>query len=225
LHIPAEIALEEFKAALKNRLRKACATFAKSRGRHVCKAGRIYSSFVLPFFSVWPEEAQRNSALRLHELQVQPDAIRGKRILDLGSNVGGMLFSLQDYGPGDSIGVECDPDKVLLTNQIAALNGLKNVTFVQADIDCVNGPLHREGFDTTFCLAVVEHLKKPDRLMHLLAEVTTNHLYFEGNSTTDPTWVQDILTHEGFRQVTYLGRSHDDCIPENNCRPVFHARK
>jgi hypothetical protein len=52
LRIPVEQAIEEFHKELKNRLREACLTFATGQKRHTCRAGRIYSSFELPYFRI-----------------------------------------------------------------------------------------------------------------------------------------------------------------------------
>jgi 2-polyprenyl-3-methyl-5-hydroxy-6-metoxy-1,4-benzoquinol methylase len=225
LDVSADRAIEAFKLELENELRQACQTFKTKKDKHICKAGRIYSSFQLPFFSVAPDNAQRDSDLRLHAFKIQEQDLLGKNILDLGSNIGGMLFAAQQYGAAQCLGVEYDSDKVLIARKIAAYNGLGNVDFVQADIDeldvsSVNGP-----FDIVFCLAIDAHVKKRDRLFNLLFKVTGKQLYFEGNNHKHLKIIQESLIKAGFNDVKFLGPSNDDCIPSNNRRPLFSAIK
>jgi hypothetical protein len=145
--------------------------------------------------------------------------------MDFGSNIGGMLFSIQKYNPRNCLGIEYDPDKVLVAQQIAAYNGLNNVKFIQGDIDLTNiqdlgGPRN-----VVFCLAVEAHVKNPKRLFELLSQATTEILYFEGNSTTKPKQAKKALLNAGFRKVRVLGKSRDDVIASNNCRPLLIATK
>jgi tRNA G46 methylase TrmB len=138
LGISPEHALEEFRKDLKRELRQACETFKTRRKRHRCGSGKIYSSFKLPFFSVEPHEAQRNSVVRFECFGIRREDLYGKRILDIGSGIGGMLFTAQQYKPLISLGIEYDADKTVIAKKIAAYNGLNNVKFIQADIDQVN---------------------------------------------------------------------------------------
>jgi len=225
LKVTAESALEAFSKDLKYKLQQACSTFVTGNKRHVCKAGRIYSSFTLPYIYVKPEEAQRNSEIRLNKFGIGKEIIQGKTVLDIGSNIGGMIFSIQKYGPKACLGIDIDADKTIIAKEIAAFNGLNNFKFIQADIDfidvnSINGP-----FDVVFCLAIEAHVKNPKKLFKLLSQITSGLLYFEGNASTDQEYLKRSLFDEGFHDVSYIGISNDDCIPENNCRPLFIARK
>lgn len=225
LGIPIDDVLEEMKKDLKEELRVASGTFRTQRNRHKCRAERIYGSFDLPYFRVAKEEAQRDCTRRLENFRVAPESLREKTILDLGSNVGGMLFEIQKLNPGRCVGVEYDKDKVQLATKIAAYCGLNNVSFFHADIDklkikAVEGP-----FDVVFCLAVEAHVKSTRHLYALLSFATRETLYFEGNATTDPAEVESQLRKNGFVHVECVGLSDDDCVAENNCRPLLIARK
>jgi 2-polyprenyl-3-methyl-5-hydroxy-6-metoxy-1,4-benzoquinol methylase len=225
LRVSPERAIEEFQKDLKNELRRVCQTFKTRRKRHCCGVGRIYSSFELPYFSVKPDEAQRNSAVRFQCFDVRQENLHEKRILDLGSNIGGMLFSAQQYSPLSSFGIEYDADKVLIARKIAAYNGLNNVEFIQADIDHIDVSSVGGPFDVVFCLAIEAHVKRPQKLFKLLSQVSTGILYFEGNARTDSERVKTTLIREGFDEVRILGVSEDDCIAANNNRPLIIARK
>lgn len=225
LGVPAEEAIDEFKKELKDKLRHACKTFATGEKRHVCSARRIYSSFRLPHFSVEVSEAQRDSESRLRTFGLNREHLKDKMVLDLGSNIGGILFESQKYGPAKCVGVEYDADKVSLATQIAAFNALYNVTFIQADIDSLDAQSLRGPFDVVFCLAIEAHVKKPDQLFRLLSQVTRGVLYFEGNSNSDHQMIEYGLTKAGFIGVEHLGFGDDDCIRTNNRRPMLRARK
>jgi len=215
-------------AALKDALRTASLAFAtkdKDRGRHTCKSGRIYCSFALPRLVVTPDEAQRDSAKRFARFGVGDADLRGRSVLDLGSNVGGMVFAAQRFGPARSVGVEYDRDKVSVARRVAALGELKDVAFVCADVDAIDASSIRGPFDVVFCLAIEAHVKDKPHLYALLAQATSRLCLFEGNDKTDPKEAADSLRRAGFREVEALGVCDDDCRPENNVRPILRATK
>lgn len=212
---------------LKDSLREASLSFTTVRqsGRHACKAQRIYSAFALPRFVVTRDEAQRNCARRYQSFRVADGDLRGKTLLDLGSNIGGMVFEAQRMEPRTSLGVEYDAEKVQVARRVAALNDLPNVQFDCTDIDratieSLGGP-----YDVTLCLAVDGHVRKRERMYRLLGKITRDTLLFEGNSRTDHAYVCRRLRASGFRQVQYLGVCDDDCLPSNNVRPLIRATK
>jgi 2-polyprenyl-3-methyl-5-hydroxy-6-metoxy-1,4-benzoquinol methylase len=225
LGVSLEEAIGEFRNELKERIRQACLTFATKGTRHICQAERIYSSFELPYFEIEPKEAQRNSAIRLGNFGVTERILAGKSVLDLGCNIGGMLFAIQQYRPGRCLGIEYDLEKVRMAQDIAAYNGLANVKFVQADIDTMSVEQAEGPFDVVFCLAVEAHVKNRRKLYETLSKATKTILYFEGNSTTDPEEVRKCLMAVGFRKVLSQGISRDDIVPANNRRPLLIAEK
>lgn len=225
LDVPAEKALVPLQKALQDELREASLTFKARERRHTCNAQRIYNSFNLEWLGVEPGIAQRDSGRRLVNFGVTDTDIRGKRILDLGSNIGGMLFELQKYSPGQCVGVEYDQGKVRVARRVAAYSGLNNISFIHADIDGLDARDLTDSFDVVLCLAIVEHVKKPNELYRLLGAVTGTLLLFEGNSGTDPAEVKAKLKSNGFAKIEYLGFSDDDCREKNNRRPIFRAWK
>jgi 2-polyprenyl-3-methyl-5-hydroxy-6-metoxy-1,4-benzoquinol methylase len=225
LRVPVEQVLDRFCDNMKNKLRNTCKTFATRKDRHTCRAGRIYSTFEIPYFSVGPDEAQRDSLVRLHDFGIDAMSVCGKRVLDLGCNVGGMLFAIQKYNPKYCLGVEYDRDKVLIAREIAAYSGLNNISFLQTDIDEIDVSQVHGPFDVVLCLAVEAHVKNPRRLFHLLSDLVIENLYFEGNSTTNAEEVTKALLANGFRRVRRTPTSSDDVIPDNNCRPLLVATK
>jgi len=90
----------------------------------------------------------------------------------------------------------------------------------EATVDSLKGT-----YDVVFCLALVSHLKKPDRLYTLLGEMANKVLFSEGNGNTSIEDAKAKLMTSGFSEVVYIGLCDDDCLPENNKRPVFIAKK
>jgi SAM-dependent methyltransferase len=217
--------LSDSPADLKDRLLDASRSFRKKEGRHELRTADVfYCSFRTPNFSVSRGESQRDAATRLARFGLTPGDLAGKRVLDLGANVGAMLFELSNHGPAFGLGIEYDAEKVALAQEIAALSGLTSLSFVQGDIDRLDaGDLG--AFDIVLALAIEAHVLDADRLYRLLGEVTLDMLCFEGNGGCDVDLVRSKLGEAGFPSVEYLGFCDDDIVPRNNRRPVLVARK
>lgn len=225
LGIPAADALRMLEERLKHDLWAASVTFQALNRRHSTSTQRIYNSFNLPVFGISQQEAQRDSSRRIQRFGITDQTMRGRRILDLGSNIGGMIFEMQRFSPAECLGVEYDQQKVRVASEVAAYNGLHNVRFLQGDIDHLDRAMLPGQFDVVTCLAIIEHVKDKSHLFDLLGDVTAGTLLFEGNSGTDRTLVERGLMDAGFRDVELLGMSDDDIRPENNCRPIWRAIK
>lgn len=225
LNVPVDQILTGIVEKLKRDLLDASISFHRRGQRKKMKLTRIYCSFDLPYLTVSKEQAQRNSARRLERFGIREELLRGKSLLDLGSHNGGMIFASQKYQPGMCLGVEYDADKVRVARQVAAYNGLNNVKFLCRDIDKISIEELEGPFDVVYCLAIIAHVNKPKRLYRLLGKVTSGLLCFEGNASTDPHEVASKLRDNGFREINYLGYCDDDCLEENNCRPMLVAVK
>ncbi|HLA84196.1 MAG TPA: methyltransferase domain-containing protein [Thermoguttaceae bacterium] len=211
-------------ANLKDQMREVTYTFHTVKGRRTCDLGRIYASFDSPYLRVSRDEAQRDTEERCRQFGLTDDVLRGRSVLDLGSNIGAMLLEIQKHGPGPCLGIEYDKDKVRLASRIAAYNGLNNVVFRAGDLEKCGAPdIGRH--DVVFCLAILAHMKQPERLFWLLSEVTSKVLYFEGNAPQETEYIRSKLTESGFTNVTYLGFCTDDHLDSNNHRPVFRAER
>ena len=228
LDIPLESVLENFSLDMKARLKEVCSTFRTRRNIARChrtRAQATYGSFELPYFSVLPSEAQRDSSKRLNQFSISRDQIANKSILDIGCNTGSIIFELHKYDPKWCLGLEYDEEKVQVATEIAAYNGLNHVRFMQADVEKIRIGKISGPFDVVFCLALEAHVKDKKRLFSLLGEVTSETLYFEGNGTTNSDMLKSELQAAGFSHVSMLGFCCDDCISDNNIRPLLIARK
>jgi hypothetical protein len=225
LGIPLSQALQGVHELMAERLREESLSFQTVGDRHLTRAKRIYGSFELPCFKVSPEKVQRNSARRMERFGMKPGMLDGLNVLDLGCHCGAMLFEAQRFNPAFSLGVEFDAEKIEVARAVARFNGLATVQFRTGDVDRLEPEELGRKFDAVFCLAINKHVKNPDRLFQLLGRLSEKLLFFEGNSGTDPEEVNRRLREAGFASVDYLGLSDDDCVPKNNSRPMFVARK
>jgi hypothetical protein len=225
LGVELEPVLAGLPGHLKEAMRGAALSFKSRKKRHACRAERIYSTFSLPGLTVEPREAQRNSARRLEQFGIGAGDLRGRRILDLGCNMGAMLFEAQKHRPGACLGVEFDGEKVAVARMIAAYCGLGSITFRAADIDRLSRRSLEGPFDVVFCLAVEGHIRRPQRMYSLLGKVAREVVYFEGNSSTGKEAAERGLRSVGFTDVRYIGVCDDDCLDSNNVRPLLVARR
>jgi 2-polyprenyl-3-methyl-5-hydroxy-6-metoxy-1,4-benzoquinol methylase len=223
---PAEADRAATARALKEELRAVSSSFRKRGKRHFLSTPDvIYCAFSTPRFSVGREEAQRDAARRLFRFGLGEADVRGKRVLDLGSNNGAMLFELSKFAPASALGVEYDGEKVDLARRIAEFAGLTGLEFRQADVDALEASDLGPPFDVVLCLALEAHVQKPKRLYRLLGELTRGKLYFEANASTKPKEVESELRDAGFADIRNLGVCDDDIVPRNNRRPIFTARR
>ncbi len=196
-------------------------------GRHILRNKLVYSTFDLEFLQITNDKGQRDIKKRLNKFEIQSLDIKDKNVLDIGSNIGAVLFEIMKMKPKSALGVEYDMDKVKISNAIKNLH-YKNddINFEQLDIES-SLFLSRcaKGYEVVFCLAVIEHLKQKALLLENLGKICSGTLYFEGNSGTDTQFVISGLKNAGFTSVNFIGNSDDEKNELNNVRPMFIARK
>lgn len=197
-----------------------------SASRHTLQIKNIYSTFDLDNIKVMAEDAQRNTERRILKFKINSEIIRDKTVLDIGSNIGGTLLALSKFKPQKMLGLEYDNDKVFLANKLAKYNNIRNVEFIEGDIESVSFKnSFNQTFDMVFCLALIEHLKDKHALLAFLSKVCKSSLYFEGNANSDINFITCSLQNAGFRDIQYLGFSDDEKNNLNNTRPLFIAEK
>jgi len=206
---------------IKEELFEVSGIFKRIEGEHHRNKGRSYSSFELPTFMIY--DAQRDTQKRLDKFGITEKYIGDKTVLDLGSNVGGMLLGIEKYKPKYGVGLEYLKNQVDVANKIATLEGFSNINFVCGDIDELDGNLRT--FDVVFCFAINKHVKDEDKLYDTLGKVAGKKLYFEGNDGTNNEYVIKRLTEVGFKDIEYIGVYDDDIKKKNNVRPLFIANK
>ena len=222
--------VEKVKSVLNNAFEKrmfhSSITFRTLRGgkqRHTLQTPKIYASFDLLHTKIGSKLSQRNSQKRFQRFGVNKQIIEGKRILDVGSNIGGTLLNLYKFDPSLMLGLEYDADKVELSKKLARYNGIHNVSFEKFDVE--TDDIKLQSFDIVFCLALIEHLNNKERLFELLGKTCLSILFFEGNANSNLTYIENGLKAVGFSDVEYIGFSDDEANGANNNRPLFIGKK
>ncbi len=93
-----------------------------------------------------------------------PHLKSGMRLLDCGCGPGSITLGLAALvAPGETIGIDIDPDSIELTRQQAAAQQLANVRFEVANVYELSFP--DASFDVVFSHAVLLHLHEPVRAL------------------------------------------------------------
>lgn len=170
--------------------------------------------------------ACRESTDRLSVI-VQHIPAAAKTVLDIGSNTGYFLFSLNEMG-FYCHGLEIDPDLVHFTNLAAFIKGSRGLS-------CECGKLNKiyvdsmPPYDVVICLSVMHHIVMADGLDEAtallcgLAQKTKQVFFFEmgqsneimadwakrlpAMSPTPERWIADWLARCGFKRVKNIGTS------------------
>ncbi len=212
-----------------DRLREASLSFFTRKNdneRHNLKMGLIYSTFDLRYLKVGVELAQRDTRKRLVNFGVNSKFIKNKTVLDIGSNIGGISFEIIKMCPRKIVGLEYDKNKVNISNLIAKIHNINNVSFYQNDVESDFFKFNfLEIFDIVFCLSLIDHLKMKEEFLKKVYNICRETLFLEGNSLTEKRYMINLLLEIGFKKVDFIGYSNDDRNKDNNNRPLFICKK
>ncbi|MBF0379809.1 MAG: ParB N-terminal domain-containing protein [Magnetococcales bacterium] len=156
---------------------------------------------------------------RFLKLNIAND-IRGKSVIDLGSNIGMNAMFAWFFGAKIVTAIEY--------SRVIASSALKLSTI----LDCrINVIVHDLGvpvkcfkkFDTVFCLSLYAHVKNKEILERNIVEVTGNVLYFEGHIGSKKEDYQHIFRH--FEEIQELGFNRDGIHNDRSTRPFFRCLK
>lgn len=169
--------------------------------------GRQYSTFTVPGME---GPATRDTLHRLGLFQI-PNDLTGRTALDLGCNTGAVSLELARRG-AQVIGVELDPDRVRLANEIAKLTSLP-ARFIAWDLR--NGPppeIHHRRFDITLAWAIDGYLGPS--IYRTASHLTSGILYLESNAPRHlsrdlPNEIATVKRHlaDLFHMTQYIGQS------------------
>jgi SAM-dependent methyltransferase len=118
--------------------------------RRLTKPAGFYQDF---YIGEQHYPGSKNTTAQFHALDIA-HKILGKSFLDLGSNVGGLVFLAEQAGAARSVGVELSAPLHRVALEIKTRHGMKS-DFVLADITAYAPP---EQFDFVTCMAVGRHI-------------------------------------------------------------------
>ena len=172
--------------------------------------------------------AIRDTCARYTAMKIQPNAFAGKTVLDLGCNVGYMLFETVSYGFPVCFGIEKDQAAVSVGNAIIEYMQFQNkIKLICAGINNLSQEMlktltGRNKFDVVFSLAVDGYIHPPDNYYKELVDITQEVCYFEPNNHKR-TWNVDTVKALGFKRVEKVDVPYN--LKEGSKRPCFICYK
>ena len=156
---------------------------------------------------------ERPWILRWDRIRKEVD-FKGKRLLELGCNMGMLSIHAKLWGATYCLGVDVDKE-ILRAAELASRAFGTDVVHRQLDLD--NSPQWEEelkGFDIVSVLSVLHWIKKKDRVWSYLAK--HREVLYEGHESEQEA--ESNLTRAGFTRIARLGTT------ERN-RQIFHASR
>lgn len=156
----------------------------------------LYSTIDFSGFEELNKTAIRDTQARFKAMDIKEFSFTGKTLLDVGCNIGHMLFETSVYGFPISHGLECSSGFTTAGNAIAEyLRMTDRITIHTSDVnkltvDKLKALTDIEQFDVVFCFTVDGYIQNPSAFYKLLYNITKEVLYFEPNNHKLP-WAED----------------------------------
>lgn len=146
--------------------------------------------------------------------------IRGKKVLDLGANIGVNASLAWYYGAKEVTAMEVSPKIASSALRLSTLLGSRIELKVQDLGERIPG---RQKYDTVFCLSLHAHVKDRPMLEKNILRVTKpgSVLYFEGHEKSEQDDYRHILNH--FNDVKLIGYNQDGIHSKKSTRPFFRC--
>ena len=168
-------------------------------------------------------EGQRDPSFRL---KLAPFDFKGKTVLDIGSNQGGMLFEVgREIKWG--VGIDYDPKMVNVANRIASIQGFHHVRYYVFDVareplDLIRDLLPEPRVDIVFLLSVCMWIENWKTVIAFAAEIS-DAMLFESNGTPEQQLEQEQELRIRYASVKQLAaQSTDDA--NQKMRKLFYCR-
>jgi hypothetical protein len=192
----------------------------------VRRSGKAYSGqdFLVGYHSLELRgrrfRGQRECAERLAQI---PFDFKGKVVVDLGCNCGGMLHALsKDIKKG--YGFDYNPKCIAAAEAIKVLNQTDNLEFFAFDLDrddlaTIPNFLGQDKVDICFLLSVCMWLKRWQEVVHHAASLAGT-LLFESNGSIEQQDEQMALLRNYFAQIQLISASSSD-DPMQTARKLY----
>ncbi len=111
------------------------------------------------------EGGSRNTLYRYETMGLNNLNFNGKSVLDLGCNLGAMLFEAKRRGAGKALGIDHEGDYVECARQLALYNKVP-INFIRLDlndakvVECIEQYFCNEPIDVVFALSLYKHINR-----------------------------------------------------------------
>ncbi|WP_415920033.1 class I SAM-dependent methyltransferase [Tateyamaria sp. SN6-1] len=147
--------------------------------------------------------------------------IAGKRVLDLGCNIGMNCVHAAHLGAHRAVGFDL-PEIVAAAERLNMFFDTP-CRFVAQDLNVP--PAHTGRFDTVFLFAVLGHLDTLDGVLSILAQAQPETVYVETHcDIQDQGQTEAFLNLPVFASVTPLGLNFDNAVRGTRSRQLFRCR-
>lgn len=166
----------------------------------------LYSTINLTGFDELNRTAIRDTRERFEAMGIEEYSFTGKTLLDIGCNVGHMLFEATTRGFPISYGLEQAQHIVDAGNTIADyLRVADEIIIQQANVNSLTkntlkALTGKAQFNIVFCFAVDGYIRNPEAFYKVLTDITKDVLYFEPNNHKI-NWDIDRIKSWGFKLV------------------------
>ena len=172
-----------------------------------------YHSFILNNEYI---RGQREIDQRFSKLK---NTLKGKNILDIGSNQGGVLFYLSDvinYG----IGIDYDFKMINVSNKIRFISQKNNLEFYCFDLqkekyEVIDNLISTKTIDVVLLLSVCIWIKNWKQLIDYCYELS-NKIIFETNGTIQQQNSQINYLHKKYKKINIHSEFSDDDLTQKN---------
>ena len=183
------------------------------RGTSTVPGHALYSTIDLIGFEELNKTAIRDTRARFAAMNIKEYSFSGKTLLDIGCNVGHMLFEATTCGFPISYGIEKLPDAVAAGKALAdylRVSDRINIQMANADIsqEQLKALTGLEQFDIVFSFAVDGYVRDVSTFYKRLVSITKEVLYFEPNNHKID-WNADFIKSWGFKTVEKVTVPYD----------------
>lgn len=149
------------------------------------------------------------------------DVIDGKRVLELGVNIGANSFAAAERGAVQTVGLDLCPQLVSAAIRLNAYFGLP-CEFHVCDLN--ERGLDFGRFDTVMCFSITGHLNTISGVADVINASKARHLCFEGHQNTCQEDFAVLFERLGRRvDVELVGYTRDGIHSASRSRPLFRC--
>jgi hypothetical protein len=145
--------------------------------------------------------------------------LAGKRVLDLGCNLGMSCYLAAERGAAEVAGIEGSRN---IASAAIRLNSVfaAPCSFLQHDLG-IELPLAK--FDTIFCFSIINHVKNKEALVRTVDGALGSVVYFEGHAQTSMADYEYFLNARRFSKIDLLGYTSDGIHKSSSSRPLWRC--